>query len=1136
MNTPSSSPSPRRNSLAAWWLAIRPKTLSGALIPIVIGCGDAVARTHTLRPLPALLCALFALLMQVDANFINDLYDYLRGTDREDRLGPARACASGWISARAMRRGIVVCSVAACCVGLPLVYYGGWSMIAVGAACLLGAYLYTGGRYPLAYHGWGDVLVLGYFGVLPVGLTSWLQDGVWSGTTTLCGVCCGLVIDTLLMVNNYRDRDGDRSSGKQTVVVRFGASFGRQAYLWLGVLATLGMVLSGLSHGRPAALLSLLYLGPHIRTWLLLVQIDHGRELNRVLGRTSMNMLLYGVLAALGLMLPVGTVSAQSRLYRDHFDLTEVTLSPGSPYYAAQERGVQSLLAYDADRLLTPYVRQAGLAATSDSLSPYYRWEERHPNFVNWCWNPSFALDGHVGGHYLTGLSLAYAAERDSTLRRQLGERIDHFLQVLGDCQAAYAADTTGLRGYLGGLPDNTIWTELYRGRTEQYARRGGWVPFYCIHKIIAGLRDAWLYAGRTEALSLYRGTCDWAVRVTAQLSDEQMEREVLSREPGGMNEVLADAYGIFGDTLYLHAARRFSHQQMVRGMQEVVENSTFLDHRHANTQVPKYVGFGRIDQWAHDTLYERAARHFWEDVAGRRTVCIGGNSVGEHFLSADRAQRYISHPEGPETCNTNNMLKLTEELFERRHEARYTDFYEHALLNHLLSTQDPATGGYVYFTSLRPESYRIYSQVNTAMWCCVGTGMENHVKYSHFIYTHADGRHHRRESDTLFVQLYIASELHNERYALRQETSFPYEPQTRLTIGRDGRFTLALRHPAWATEGYRVCVNGHEVTWAPETLTPGKASYVYLARRWRKGDVVEVSLPMALRYEECPGLPDYVAFFYGPVLLGAATTSATPGAPDYEALPGEYADDSRMGHSPSAYGRFPNLLHAPMLLGDREALLQRITPLNIDSLRFEIRADSAAGSKPCRLTLQPFYTLHHVRYMAYWLRQTPEEWAVNPLVQQAEEEARLEQMTVDVVMPGEQQSEAGHAMSSEGNTWCGVHQGERYRTVSGKEGWFEYRLKRGDVLRLKMAGTDAGRRLRLEVRAVDAEGKTSDDVSPMEVRVPAEAHNTADGFTTVEVALPTMAGDAPTEVALRFLPDAASGFPGVYQLRMVRQ
>jgi 1,4-dihydroxy-2-naphthoate octaprenyltransferase len=252
---------------------------------------------------PALLCFAFAFLMQIDANFINDYFDYLKGSDREDRLGPERACAQGWITLNAMRKGIALTTATACLAGLCLLAYGGIEMIPVGILCVLFAFLYTAGPYPLAYHGWGDILVIVFFGFVPVGCTYYVMCRDWTWNVTLASLACGLIIDTLLMVNNYRDRDQDAKSGKKTIVVRWGANAGQQLYLFLG-LAAAWLCLLFIPTGHIwAALLPQIYLLPHFMVWQRMVKINRGKELNSILGETSRNMLLFGVLLAFGLIL-----------------------------------------------------------------------------------------------------------------------------------------------------------------------------------------------------------------------------------------------------------------------------------------------------------------------------------------------------------------------------------------------------------------------------------------------------------------------------------------------------------------------------------------------------------------------------------------------------------------------------------------------------------------------------------------------------------------------------------------------------------------------------------------------------------------------------------------------------------------
>lgn len=301
----------KTNSLAAWILAVRPYSLGNAVILILVG--SALAWTDgSFHWLPALLCLVFAVLMQCTANLVNDLWDYLKGADQPDRLGPDRAFAKGYITLGAMKAGITAFTVAACAAGLGILVWalrhdmlawGGWELVAVGVACVIFAYFYTAGPWPLAYHGLGDVAVILFFGLVPVGFTYYVQTGTWTWETILTALACGLVIDTMLMVNNFRDREEDARCGKRTVVVFLGARFGSWSYFGLGALAVV-LCLTLLAGGRTwAALLPLVYLAGHISTWRKLVRIDHGDELNICLGETARNIMLFGALLTIGILL-----------------------------------------------------------------------------------------------------------------------------------------------------------------------------------------------------------------------------------------------------------------------------------------------------------------------------------------------------------------------------------------------------------------------------------------------------------------------------------------------------------------------------------------------------------------------------------------------------------------------------------------------------------------------------------------------------------------------------------------------------------------------------------------------------------------------------------------------------------------
>lgn len=288
------------NSAYAWLLAARPKTLTGAAVPVLIGIASAYA-DGCFHLMPAVLCLLFAFLMQVDANFINDYYDFKKGLDDENRLGPKRACAEGWITLNAMRTGIAVVTLLSCLSGLPLIIYGGWSMIWVGVACVVFCFLYT---TMMARMGFGDLLVLVFFGWVPVCTTYYIQTGALTLSVFLLSCACGLVIDCLLIVNNYRDRETDKSGGKITLVVKIGEKATENLYLWNGIAAVLLCQVALWCDGKGwTALPVILYLMFHYKTWKRMMYIRRGRELNAVLGDTARNILVYGVLQTIGLFI-----------------------------------------------------------------------------------------------------------------------------------------------------------------------------------------------------------------------------------------------------------------------------------------------------------------------------------------------------------------------------------------------------------------------------------------------------------------------------------------------------------------------------------------------------------------------------------------------------------------------------------------------------------------------------------------------------------------------------------------------------------------------------------------------------------------------------------------------------------------
>ena len=668
------------------------------------------------------------------------------------------------------------------------------------------------------------------------------------------------------------------------------------------------------------------------------------------------------------LLLSVGSIEAQDRLYADEFPIGDITLLDG-PLKKARDLNIQTLLQYDCDRLLAPYLKEAGLTPKAKT---YPNWD---------------GLDGHVGGHYLTAMAINAAAAGNAECRR----RMEYMISELQACADANNKNHPEWgRGYVGGMPNSErIWSTFKKGDFGVYF--GSWAPFYNLHKMYAGLRDAWVYCGNEQAKTLFLGFCDWAIDLTAGLSDEQMER-MLGNEHGGMNEVLADAYAITKDKKYLDVAKRFSHRRLLTPMSQRQDN---LDNMHANTQVPKVVGFERISELSGDEVYHRAADFFWDIVTGERSLAFGGNSRREHFPSKEACTDFINDIDGPETCNTNNMLKLTEDMHRRNPEARYADYYELATFNHILSSQHPTHGGYVYFTPARPRHYRNYSAPNEAMWCCVGTGMENHGKYGQFVYT--------KKEDNLFMNLFVASELNWKEKAvvLRQETGFPYSETSKITIAQGkGQFTLQVRYPGWVKPGtFQVKVNGK-----PVSIVTGPSSYVAISRQWKKGDVVDITFPMYNSIKYLPNVPQYIALMHGPILLGMKT-----GTEDLAHL---VADDSRFGQYAS--GKKLPINEAPILINNSiDDIANQLLPINGKPLHFTLTTKMENG---IHNEIQPFFEIHDARYMIYWLALSEDSYKgyLDGLAKAEQERQALEARTVDKVQPGEQQPETDHKMETD--------------------------------------------------------------------------------------------------------------------------
>ena len=787
------------------------------------------------------------------------------------------------------------------------------------------------------------------------------------------------------------------------------------------------------------------------------------------------------VSVAIGSLLFCCGIHAQEKLYPNEFPLSDVTLLSGS-FKDARDLNIKTLLQYKVDRLLAPYRKEAGLAPKDSS---YKNWE---------------GLDGHIGGHYLSALAMNVAATNNTACKK----RMLYMIAELKNCQDAQVKNNPSWGvGYVGGVPKSeAVWTSVKTGDFKVY--NATWAPWYNVHKMYAGLRDAWNYTGNEEAKNIFLKFCDWAINITAVLSEEQMQ-SMLDTEQGGMNEVLADAYQITGDKKYLVAAERFSHHMLLNPMSEGIDN---LDNKHANTQIPKAIGFERIGELSGDEKYKDAGRFFWQTVTTNRTLAFGGNSRREFFPGPAASTDFINDVEGPESCNSYNMLKLTEDLFREHPAAKYMDYYERTLYNHILSTQNPETGGYVYFTPVRPRSYRVYSAPNEAMWCCVGTGMENHGKYNELIYTHS--------GDSLFVNLFVASELNwqHKKIKIKQETKFPYEEKTKLVITQGASpFSLLIRYPSWVAEGaLKILVNGKAVA-----FTNHPSSYITINRTWKKGDVVEVDLPMHNTIEHLPNVPQYIAIIHGPILLGAKTGT--------EDLRGLIADDSRWGQIPS--GEKLPVDKAPIFIEDNlSSITKNLVPVKNEPLNFSIR--DVKMINPEDITLRPFYQIHDARYMMYWMALSNDQYKsyLDSIAADEKEKIALDKRTIDFVTPGEQQPEVDHDVQ-DNQSRSGAANDNLYREASDG-GYFSYTLS-----------TNGETNLSLSVRYWGAEwGNRKFDIYVDDEKLVSEDNTgkwNQSKFFDVEYAIPGAMLKDKNHVIIKFQSLQKSTAGGVYYVRLIR-
>lgn len=669
------------------------------------------------------------------------------------------------------------------------------------------------------------------------------------------------------------------------------------------------------------------------------------------------------------------------------FDLHQVRLLD-SAFKTAMELNSKYLLTLDPDRFLHNTRKYAGLKPKGEL---YAGWESK-------------GVAGQTLGHYLTAISQQYAATGDARFR----ERIEYIVTEMAECQKLYGD------GYIGALPPLELET-LRSFKTGQVNldgnfnfKGGAWVPWYTEHKILTGLKDAWVLAGNKKAKDSALKLADWIDDVTRSLSPEQRQR-MLRVEHGGMSETLADIYALTGEKKYLETARRFYHEAV---MLPLLENRDDLAGKHANTQIPKVIGQARLYEVSGDSNGQNIARFFWERVVNHHSYVIGGNSENEHFGKPDQLSKRLG-PATAESCNTYNMLKLTRHLFEWQPKAEYFDYYERALYNQILASQEPRRGMFTYFISLKPGHFKTFSTPEDSFWCCVGSGMENHTKYNDSIYFHGD--------DDLYVNLFIPSRLEwkEKDLILEQQTAYPKsnEIEFKFAPKKNVPLTLKIRSPRWADGQLKFLLNGKDLQ-----ADVSSEGYAEIKRVWKNGDLLKATIPMKVRTEVMPDDENKAAFVYGPVVL-AGDLGKVP-----EATAKIYAKDQGENF------RHPTA-EVPVLVTEDKNLEALIRRTNQNELTFR----SVKAAQPREIILRPFNEIFYDYYNVYWDVMTPAQYAERKAVlkNEAEKKARFDALTIDEYRPGEQQSEVDHQQKGE-NTVSGEAQYRKYRHAENG-GWFSF-------------------------------------------------------------------------------------------------
>ena len=742
------------------------------------------------------------------------------------------------------------------------------------------------------------------------------------------------------------------------------------------------------------------------------------------------------------------------------FSLTEVKLLDG-PFLHATELDANTLLNYEPDRLLSKFYSEAGLKPKAEH---YMGWENE-------------TIAGHSLGHYLSACSMMY----QTTGNKRFLERVNYIVAELKKLQ------DTDRQGYIGAFPKGKkiLTEEVAKGniRSQGFDLNGIWVPFYTEHKMMAGLRDAYRQCGNKVALDVEKRFADWLEGIVSGLNDEQVQN-MLRCEHGGIAETLADLYADTKDERYLKMSKLFYQKAILDPLKAGID---ILSGKHCNTNIPKLIGLSRIYELTGDTTDRKAAEFFWKTVVNHHSYVTGGNGNNEYFGPEDKLRDRLD--EGTtESCNVYNMLKLTEHIFEWEVSSKAADFYERALFNHILSTQNPENGRVTYNLSLEMGGFKDF-QDPFEFTCCIGTGMENHSKYGRNIFYHNENE--------LFVFQYIASELSWKEKGLTvvQETKYPEEQGTSLDFKCEApvKLTVQVRYPYWAQNGIVVRINGKN-----KYVHQKPGSFVEVERTWKTGDKLEVNIPFSLRLEPMPDDSNRVAVMYGPLVL-AGDLGPVKDSTSKDAM---YVPVLMTGNrNPSAWMR-------PV-----EGKPNTFTTVNV--------------GRPRDIIMKPFYSTYDRRYSVYWDLFNEAAWNAK----QAEYQAEMAQMKkikaaeIDFVQPGEMQPERNHNFKGE-RTAAGSFKERPDRESRG--GWFSFDLK---------AMPNAPIALAVEYWGGFPGAKTFDILINNKVLATENISNKKDGqFITVQYDIPEEISKGKSKVIVKFQAHEGNMAGPVFGVRTIRE